>query len=107
VRECEDDVEVLDVDNLPLASLQPSCSCRALTLRTMSVATRVVDADPVVALVALFDVAAEDRRSALNELSQNSTLRPRGTIAFRVRRSVLSDNIGHFRPMFAHRVGVV
>jgi hypothetical protein len=61
----------------------------------------------VAALVALFHVATENRALALNEVRQNATLLPRWAIAFYKRRTVLSDDIGHFQPMLAHWFGVV
>jgi hypothetical protein len=105
VREGENDVEVLDVENLLLTGLKPRGTCSALTLRAMPVTAGVVDADDVTTLVALLRAAAENRRPALYKVGQDTTLLPRGAVALQKSRTVLANDIGHFGPMFAHFFG--
>jgi hypothetical protein len=74
VREGENDVEVLDVENLLLTGLKPCGTGSALTLWAMPVTAGVVDADDVPTLVALLRMTTEDGRPALHEVGQNATL---------------------------------
>ena len=105
VREGENDVEVLNVENLLLTGLEPRGTCSSLTLRAMSVTAGVVGADDVTTLVALFGVATENRRPALHEVGQDTTLLLRGAVAFQKSRTVLANDIGHFGPMYVHFFG--
>jgi hypothetical protein len=74
VRNGEHDVEVLHVEYLPLASLKPSSSSRSLALRTMPVATRVVDHHLVVAALTTLEMASQSGRSALGHSVEDSIL---------------------------------
>ena len=74
MREGENDVEVLDVENLLLTGLKPCGTGSALTLWAMPVTAGVVDADDVPTLVALLRMTTEDGRPALHEVGQNATL---------------------------------
>ena len=61
----EDDVEIADRQQVGLALGEPGARGRALALRTMPVATRVIGDPKVAAVVAAIDMAAERRRPAV------------------------------------------
>lgn len=58
-RQREDDVEVLCIEELGAAILQPLRASQRLAARTMPVAAAVEGDAPVAALIACFDVPAE------------------------------------------------
>src|SRR5215470_13883259 len=64
-RQCEDDMEIADRQQISLARGKPVPCHRALTLGTMAVATRVVGDPAVAAILAALDMAAECSRAAL------------------------------------------
>jgi hypothetical protein len=107
VRDGENDVEVLDVENLPLSRLEPGCACRPLALGAVPIATGVVHHDLVATALAPFDVTTEGRRSAIGERIEDLVLLSRRSIELEIFGAVVADDIGHFGPMFAHLVEVV
>jgi cytochrome c-type biogenesis protein CcmH/NrfF len=102
LRNGEHDVEVLDVEQFLLARFEPVCSSRRLTLWAMPVAARVVDRHLVTAALTPLEMTPESRRPALCEIVQYPSLLLRRAVALQIRRTVFSDDIGHFRPMSAH-----
>jgi len=107
VREREHDMEVLHIENLSLTGLKPSRSSRPLTLWTMPVATRTVHRHLVTALLATLATGAQSRCPTLGQSIEDAKLLLRGSVALQISRTVDSDDIGHFRPMFAHFSGGV
>ena len=63
-RQGEDQVEVADRQQIGLAGSEPILRRRALALRAMPVATRVVGDLTVAAILAALDMTAEGRRAA-------------------------------------------
>jgi hypothetical protein len=57
-------MEVLHVEYFPLARFKPSGSSRSLALRTMPVATRVVNKHLVLAALTAFEMASQSGRPA-------------------------------------------
>lgn len=69
MRNCEDQVEVSDGQQLGAAVVEPFFLCQALTLRTVAVAAGIVGRPLKAAMVAFFKVAAKDRGPAdLNQV---------------------------------------
>jgi hypothetical protein len=62
-RHGEDDVEVLTVEKLGLAILDPLRAGKGLALWAMAIAAAIVKDALVLTLIALFDMAAEGRGS--------------------------------------------
>ena len=75
-RQGEHDVEIGDRQQFALSILQPLCSRRALTLRTMPIAARVVGDARRAAIVASLDMTAERRRSARRDRAHDAPLGP-------------------------------
>ena len=107
VREREHDMEVLHIENFSFTGLKPCRSSCSLTFWTMPVATRTVHRHQVTALVATFATGAQSRCPTLGKSIENAKLLLRGPVAPQISRTVDSDDIGHFRPMFAHFLGGV
>jgi hypothetical protein len=107
VRKREHDMEVLHVENFSLTGLKPRRSSCTLTLRTMPVATRTIHRHQVTALVATLATRAQSRCPAFPKSIKNAILLLRKPVAPQKSRTVDSDDIGHFRPMFAHFSGGV
>src|SRR3954451_17464098 len=63
-RQREDQVEVADRQQIGLAGREPILRRRALTLRAMAVATRVVRNPAMAAVLTTLDMAAERGRAA-------------------------------------------
>src|SRR3954466_12187352 len=63
-RQREDDVEISDRQQIGLAGREPVPRRRALTLRAVAVATRVVGNPAMAAVLAALDMAAERGRAA-------------------------------------------
>jgi hypothetical protein len=64
-RQCEDDMEVADRQQVGLAGGEPVLRRRALALGAMAVAARVVSDPAVAAILAALDMAAEGSRAAV------------------------------------------
>lgn len=65
-RQCEDDVEVGNWQQLGFAGRQPGLPCRTLAFWTMAIAAGVVGYPGCAAIIASLDMAAERLRSAGN-----------------------------------------
>ena len=107
VREGEYDMEVLHIQNLTLARLEPRRTRRPLTLRTVPIPAGVVNRDLPSALLTLLEMTTQSCRSTLRKVVQDTILLPRGAVALQVSCAVVSDDIGHFRPMSRHLSGSV
>ena len=73
----EDDVEVLAVEQVGRAGLDPRGAREALALGTMTIAAGVVPDAPMAAAVALLDMAAERGGPTLRDGSHHAALRRR------------------------------
>ncbi|MBB4276686.1 hypothetical protein GGE12_004483 [Rhizobium mongolense] len=104
LRQCEDDVKVLCVEQLGATILQPLRTGQRLTARTMPVAAAVEGDAPVAALIARFDVSTERSGAAQLDRRHDAALCSGqrcvlGTIGL----AVATEYIRHFRPRTGHR----
>ena len=99
---CKHDVEILDRQQFGLALLQPLGTVRVLTLGTMPVAAGVVADLRMIAVAALFDVAAQGRGAAGFNGPHDAQLwqrqRVRGAVGF----TVLSKDVSQLEGWPAH-----
>src|SRR6266536_3106595 len=95
-------MKVLDRQQLRLALLEPLGARLALTFRAMSVAARVVADANVVALAALFDVAAQGRSPAGLDGLHQFELMQRESMHLPVILAVLSKNAGQLQSGPSH-----
>ena len=94
----KNDVKVFDRQKFGLPAFEPLGACQTLALGAMAVTAGVVGVTRVltVAVVALFDVAAEGSRAAGLDGAHHFELSERQRVGRTVGLAVLSKNVGHF-----------
>ena len=97
-RQREDDVEVVDIEDARHALLDPAGLREALTLRTVSVATRVIRGSFEAALRAHVEVAAQGGCPAHGDRPQGVPLLARERLRLTHRRPVGADDRRHLEP---------
>lgn len=102
-REREDDVEVAYGEQILGSGVIPLGSCHGLALRTMAIATGVVDGHAMPAVIALVRVAAHVWRPAGSERLQNRALLGRRRELLQEVVSVPADDVRHFVVRRRHR----
>ena len=104
LRHGEDDVEVLAVEQLRGASVDPSRPRQRLTRGTMPVAAAVVPDPPVSTAVARLDMAAEGRGSTLLDGGHHTQVRgrQRGAGPGAIHVAVLAEDLRHAKERTSH-----
>jgi len=87
----EDDVVVLDRQQMLLLSFEPAALLAALAFGTVSVPTGVIGDLAVIAAVALVDVTAEGRSTAIEDGTHHARL---PTVETRHLIAALTENVG-------------
>jgi hypothetical protein len=106
VREREHDVDVRDVEELPLAGRQPPGASLGLTLRTVPVPTRVVRDGPMSTRRAVIEMSAERRGPAPRQRAQHGALlHTQPAMLLDERLSLRAEEIGHLHGRPTHACG--
>jgi hypothetical protein len=92
----KNDVEIFHRQQFGLPAFEPLGPLRALTLRAMAVAARVVRVAFFSAVVALFEMATEGRSAANLDGPHNTQLLQGKPVSFPAGGAVHSENVGHF-----------
>ena len=104
VRQGEDDVEVRNGQQVGAPRREPPLGGERLTLRTMPIATRVVDDPHGAAAVTRLPTAAERGGAADCDGPQGSVLHRREPVRASIDVAVLSDDRREFEPRTGDRV---
>src|SRR6266478_475408 len=108
LRQCEDDVKVLDRQQLSGALFEPRRAGCALALRAMAIAAGTIRDRAVTATVALFDVATERCGATDRDVPQRFLLasRERRSECLEVSRAVDAENVSQLQGGRRHRIGI-
>src|SRR3954453_13213455 len=98
LRYREDDVEVLGVEDLGAAILQPFGTGQRLAFRAVPVPAAVVRDALMPALIALVDVATQRRRAAALDRGHDAALRGGQVMPLTIDVAVAAEYIRQFRP---------
>jgi hypothetical protein len=103
-RHREDNVEILSVEKLGAAVLQPPGTSKRLALWTMPIAATVETDALVVTPIALLDMTTKCRCSAQLNRTHDATLcgAERRAMAQTIGFTVAAEEIRHFRPTAGH-----
>lgn len=99
----EDHVEVLHIEDLGAAVVQPLGAGQRLAFRAVPVAATVVRDALVPAGVALLDMAAERRRPATLDRRHDATLRRGQRVPLTIGITIAAEHLRHLRPRPGHR----
>ena len=108
LRQCEDDVKVLDRQQLASALFEPRRAGGALALWAMAIAAGTIRDRAMPAAVALFDVATERGGATDRDVPQRFLLasRERRSEGLEVSWTVNAENIGQLQRGRRHGVGI-
>ena len=99
-RESKDDMEILGVEEFGLTILDPLGPCQGLAFWAMAVAAGVVGYALVLALIALFQVAAEGGGPAQFDGTHDAALGrgERSRMLFTIGFAITTQHVGDFQP---------
>src|SRR5580693_4191993 len=102
--ESKDDMEILGVEELGLTILDPLGPCQGLAFWAMAVAAGVVSNALVLALIALFQVAAEGGGPAELDRTHDPELRDGqgSTMLLSIGFAIATQHVGDFQPGTIH-----
>jgi hypothetical protein len=104
IRDGEDDMEILAVENLRLSVFYPVCAGERLTLGAMTIPAGPVADTLLTACITLFDLSSESRRPAYLDGGHDASLRcgHRRTVLVSIGLAVAAEDVRHFQLRAIH-----
>ena len=104
LRDGEDDMEILAVENLRLSVFYPVCAGERLTLGAMTIPAGPVADTLLTACITLFDLSSESRRPAYLDGGHDASLRcgHRRTVLVSIGLAVAAEDVRHFQLRAIH-----
>jgi len=103
LRECKDNMEVLNWQQVRQTVFEPTRLSERLTLGTVPIAARVVRDAPQATRVTLIDMTAEHASAALFDSAHDATLLWRQRVRGAKGCSVLAEDVGHLERWSRHQ----